>query len=50
LNVQVFPPFVSVGIFSAMSGTTTNDLAPDAFVKASKPSYVAMYRFQYCSV
>ena len=41
LNTQVLPPFVGVGIFSAMSGTTLNAACPPAFVKASRPSYVA---------
>ena len=41
LNTHRLPPFVGVGTFCAMSGTTVNASFPPAFLKASRLSYDA---------
>ena len=46
LNTHRLPPFVGVGRFCEMSGTTVNASFAPAFLKASSPSYVAWYSCQ----
>ena len=50
VKVYVFPPSLTSGSASARSGTTVNDSWPSTFLKASRPSYIAWYSCQYCSV